>query len=68
MAKSTLTRDSEKGRALITASCARRTLAAATSFIASVILRVPLTEAMRSRISLPDAFMTCRSGGRGGER
>ena len=37
MAKSTLTRDSEKGRALMTASCARRTLAAATSFIAEVI-------------------------------
>mmetsp|Transcript_14083 Transcript_14083/g.33741 ORF Transcript_14083/g.33741 Transcript_14083/m.33741 type:complete len:388 (-) Transcript_14083:151-1314(-) len=58
MANSTLTSASLKGRALITASCARRTLAAATSFIASVILRVDFTLSIRSRISFWDAAIT----------
>mmetsp|Transcript_2766 Transcript_2766/g.10966 ORF Transcript_2766/g.10966 Transcript_2766/m.10966 type:complete len:243 (+) Transcript_2766:699-1427(+) len=60
MAKSTLTSDSEKGRALMTASCARRTFAAATSFIAEVIFFVEFTDAMRSRISFWDALWTWR--------
>ena len=42
---------SEKGREETTASCARRTLAAATSFMASVIFCVFLTESMRVRSS-----------------
>mmetsp|Transcript_9862 Transcript_9862/g.32595 ORF Transcript_9862/g.32595 Transcript_9862/m.32595 type:complete len:212 (+) Transcript_9862:653-1288(+) len=60
IANSTLTRDSENGRALITASCARRTFAAATSFIAEVIFFVLFTDAMRSRISFWDALRTWR--------
>jgi len=44
-------RVSEKGRERSTASCARRTFAAATSFIAEVIFLVFLTEATRSRSS-----------------
>ena len=51
MANKTLTKDSENGRAPMTASCALRTFAAATSFIASVIFFVLPTDAMRSRIS-----------------
>ena len=58
MAKSTFTSDSENGRALMTASCARRTFAAATSFIAEVIFFVEFTDAMRSRISFWDALCT----------
>merc|ERR1719329_1320391 len=58
--RGTLTRLSENGRALMTASCARRTLAAATSFIASVIFFVEFTDAMRSRISFWDALCTWR--------
>ena len=45
----TLTRFSEKGRPFCTAFCARRTFAAATSFMASVIFFVFLTDVMRSR-------------------
>ena len=44
-------RVSEKGRERRTASCARRTFAAATSFIAEVIFLVFLVETMRSRSS-----------------
>ena len=54
----TFTRFSEKGRPFTTASCARLTLAAATSFMASVIFCVFLTELMRSRVSLSPAH-TC---------
>ena len=43
----------------MTASCARRTFAAATSFIAEVIFFVEFTDAMRSRISFWDALWTC---------
>jgi hypothetical protein len=45
-----LIRFSLKGRPLTTAAWARRTLAAATSFMASVIFMVFFTEPMRSRI------------------
>ena len=48
----TRARRSAKGRLRSTCSWARRTLAAATRRMASVILRVFLTEPMRSRISL----------------
>lgn len=51
-------RVSENGRERMTASCARRTFAAATSFIAEVIFFVEFTEAMRSRISFWEAFWT----------
>uniref|UniRef100_A0A0A0L2Z9 Uncharacterized protein n=1 Tax=Cucumis sativus TaxID=3659 RepID=A0A0A0L2Z9_CUCSA len=44
-------RDWEKGRLLITASWARRTLAAATSFMASVSFWVFLMESSRDRSS-----------------
>ena len=54
----TLTRFSAKGRPFTTASCARRTLAAATSFMASVIFCVLFTDAIRSRVSFRPA-MTC---------
>ncbi len=40
------------GRAAISASCARRSFAVETSFIARVILRVFLTEVIRVRIAL----------------
>lgn len=56
----TLIRFSEKGRPFTTESCARRTLAAATSFIASVIFLVFLMESMRSRSSFMPAWQTCR--------
>ena len=55
----TLTRFSEKGRPLTTASCARRTLAAATSFMASVIFCVFFTLPMRELSSFRPAFCTC---------
>lgn len=55
---STFTRFSAKGRPFTTASCARRTLAAATSFMASVIFLVFDTDPIRSRISLSPA-QTC---------
>jgi hypothetical protein len=55
----TLTRFSEKGRPFTTASCARRTFAAATSFIASVIFLVPFTDVIRSRSCLMLALQTC---------
>ena len=45
-------RVSENGRERITASCARRTFAAATSFIAEVIFFVFFTLVTRSRSSL----------------
>lgn len=51
----TFTRFSENGRPFTTASCARRTLAAATSFIASVIFCVFFTVAIRSRKSFNPA-------------
>jgi hypothetical protein len=54
----TLTRFSEKGRPFTTASCARRTLAAATSFMASVIFCVFFTVAIRSRKSFKLAVTT----------
>lgn len=47
----TFSSSSVNGRDLITASCARRTLAAATSFIADVIFFVFLIEPMRVRSS-----------------
>mmetsp|Transcript_3320 Transcript_3320/g.7489 ORF Transcript_3320/g.7489 Transcript_3320/m.7489 type:complete len:285 (-) Transcript_3320:136-990(-) len=55
----TLTRFSEKGRPFWTAVCARRTFAAATSFMASVIFFVFLMLPMRSRRSLSDSHTTC---------
>lgn len=55
----TLTKFSEKGRPLTTASWARLTFAAATSFIASVIFWVFLTELIRSRRALPLALNIC---------
>jgi hypothetical protein len=61
----TLTRFSAKGRPFTTASCARRTFAAATSFIASVIFFVFFTETMRSRSSLIPAPHTCKQELRG---
>tara|TARA_B110001452_G_scaffold9415_1_gene8074 strand:+ start:607 stop:867 length:261 start_codon:yes stop_codon:yes gene_type:complete len=51
-------RVSENGRERSTASCARRTLAAATSFIADVIFLVFFTEDTRSRSSLTLEPMT----------
>ena len=48
-------RVSEKGRDRSTASCARRTLAAATSFMAEVIFRVFFVVAMRDRSSRMEA-------------
>ena len=56
--KPTFTRFSANGRPFTTASCARRTLAAATSFIASVIFCVFFTELIRSRVSFSPAT-TC---------
>src|SRR5215468_60636 len=44
------------GRAATAASCARRSLAAATICMALVILRVAFTEAMRLRMSLREAI------------
>ena len=55
----TFTRFSEKGRPLTTASWARRTFAAATSFMASVIFCVFFTEPIRALSSLSPAFWTC---------
>lgn len=57
----TFTKFSEKGRPFTTASCARLTLAAATSFMASVIFCVFLMELIRSRVSLSPAH-TCGKG------
>ena len=54
----TFWRVSEKGRVLSTASWARRTLAAATSFMAEVIFLVFFTEPTRSRSSLTLALDT----------
>src|SRR5262245_43886780 len=47
----------EYGRAAMIASCARRSLAAATSFIARVILRVFLTLWMRLRMAFSDGTL-----------
>lgn len=57
----TLTRFSEKGLPLTTASWARRTFAAATNFIASVIFWVFFTVEILSRVSFRPAD-TCSSG------
>mmetsp|Transcript_69062 Transcript_69062/g.194731 ORF Transcript_69062/g.194731 Transcript_69062/m.194731 type:complete len:204 (-) Transcript_69062:253-864(-) len=54
----TRSRAVEKGRDWSTASCARRTLAAATSFMAEVIFLVFLTEPTRLRSSLTEAIST----------
>ena len=56
----TLTRFSEKGLPLTTASCAFRTLAAATSFMASVIFCVFFTDPMRDFNSFRPALCTCQ--------
>ena len=61
---STLTRFSAKGRPLTTASCARRTFAAATSFMASVIFIVFFTESIRPLSSFWPATIC---GGRGSD-
>jgi hypothetical protein len=56
-------RVSENGRERMTASCARRTFAAATSFMADVIFFVFFTEVTRSRSSLtfePMETAACR--------
>ena len=57
-------RVSENGRERITASCARRTFAAATSFMADVIFFVFFTEPTRSRSSRMFAAI-CGSAVRG---
>mmetsp|Transcript_69065 Transcript_69065/g.194741 ORF Transcript_69065/g.194741 Transcript_69065/m.194741 type:complete len:203 (-) Transcript_69065:253-861(-) len=54
----TRSRAVEKGRDWSTASCARRTLAAATSFMAEVIFLVFLTEPTRSRSSFTETIST----------
>ena len=51
-------RVSENGRERSTASCARRTLAAATSFMAEVIFLVFFTDVTRSRSSFTFGPMT----------
>jgi hypothetical protein len=59
---------SEKGRERRTASCARRTLAAATNFMADVIFFVFLTDLTRSRsarmlLAICGAHVRCTSTG-----
>ena len=58
-----MTRFSAKGLPFTTASCARRTLAAATSFMASVIFCVFFTELMRALRAFRPALCTCAGGG-----